>query len=1117
MPKRKGTFALSMGFFFGVCLLGLMPMLVRAQATGSISGRVTDAGNAGILNVEVRVFDMGETLRGSDLTDAAGDYAIDGLPAGTYKICYFPNGLNYLYEWYSDKISFLQGDPVVISAGQIMSNIDAQLVTAGRISGKVTDEFGAAIQNIKVVLYTRYAWGYPFDVQAGTTLTDAAGEYTFVGLAAPQYAVKYEGNGLNYFSEWYNDKPSASEADPISVPLGGHNSDVDASLKTGGRISGRVTDSAGEGIENIQVEALYENGAQDFYTETDADGNYSFLLLPAGTYRLHFDNRGLNYFSEWYSDKNNAETADPVVLAEGGLTTDINAQLTTGGIISGRVTDQSGNGISQGSVTAFFPDYGWAGSSSTEANGSYTISHLPSGNYKVYFEGNVSPGFVPEWYNEQAGFETADSVAVTVENTTSNIDAQLTAMGRISGRISLLSGTGIEGILVEAFNAGSQIVISTTLSNSNGEYVVENLPAGLYKLKFGDYRHISEWYDNKASFQSADQIAVTSGEATENINAQLTKRTTLDLTKDFFNFSATRNGSVTPADSTILSNSGTGTLNWTATPAENWISVSPASGAGNGVISIGISRTDLEAGTYYGSIRIADPVAWNSPRDITVVLRVFEQGTDTEPFGSFDTPGNGGPLSSSIPVTGWALDDIGVASVKIYGGTGLSDRIFIGDATCVEGARPDIENIYCEYPQSDRAGWGYMLLTNFLPNGGNGTFTLLAYATDTEGHEVLLGSKTIVCDNANGVKPFGAIDTPVQGGTASGRSYLNFGWVLTPQPNSIPIDGSTLNVWVDGLPLGHPVYNNYRADIATLFPGYANSNGAVGVFSLDTTGYSNGLHTIEWSATDSGGNTDGIGSRYFTVQNLGSAPESAARVSPLWREAAQEKAIDQTVGSKARGRSGLAPTGQPVNTERGESQASATRSAPRNISEIAALPEDIRTPVYVKRGAALNAPTEMISPEDDGMVRLSVPQVTRLAVYLNESDAGETEAEMIEHGRRIRNGFDMSEGSDASGDERIESQSKGRERGVYSDGRESRMSSRSPVSPDLRMESRSSARYEAYQIVGEELRPLPIGSSFDPGTGAFYWQPGPGFRGEFRFVIVDSVTKTRKALSVVIL
>jgi hypothetical protein len=164
-----------------------------------------------------------------------------------------------------------------------------------------------------------------------------------------------------------------------------------------------------------------------------------------------------------------------------------------------------------------------------------------------------------------------------------------------------------------------------------------------------------------------------------------------------------------------------------------------------------------------------------------------------------------------------------------------------------------------------------MLLTNFLPNQGNGTFTILAQAIDREGHQVVLGTKTIICDNAHAVKPFGAIDTPAQGGTASGKNFINWGWVLTPQPNSIPTNGSTINVYIDGVAIGHPVYNNYREDIAGLFPGYANSNGAVGYFYLDTTAYENGVHTIQWTAADNAGNNDGIGSRYFTIQNAGAS------------------------------------------------------------------------------------------------------------------------------------------------------------------------------------------------------------------------------------------------------
>jgi hypothetical protein len=122
-------------------------------------------------------------------------------------------------------------------------------------------------------------------------------------------------------------------------------------------------------------------------------------------------------------------------------------------------------------------------------------------------------------------------------------------------------------------------------------------------------------------------------------------------------------------------------------------------------------------------------------------------------------------------------------------------------------------------------------------------------------------------NNAGSPLPFGTIDTPTQGGAASGTAFVNFGWALTPQPNIIELDGSTINVFIDGKLVGHPVYDNYRVDIATLFPGLLNSGGAVGYYKIDTTQLTNGLHTISWSVRDSAGHTQGIGSRFFNVQN----------------------------------------------------------------------------------------------------------------------------------------------------------------------------------------------------------------------------------------------------------
>ena len=120
--------------------------------------------------------------------------------------------------------------------------------------------------------------------------------------------------------------------------------------------------------------------------------------------------------------------------------------------------------------------------------------------------------------------------------------------------------------------------------------------------------------------------------------------------------------------------------------------------------------------------------------------------TNVPPFGSFDTPtDNASGLTGSVAVTGWALDDNGVTKVRILrdpvAGETPGTLVYIGDASRVPGARPDIAAKFPTAAQKDRAGWGYLLLSLFLPNLGNGTFKLYAYADDGDGHSTLLGTK----------------------------------------------------------------------------------------------------------------------------------------------------------------------------------------------------------------------------------------------------------------------------------------------------------------------------------------------------------------------------------------
>ena len=385
---------------------------------------------------------------------------------------------------------------------------------------------------------------------------------------------------------------------------------------------------------------------------------------------------------------------------------------------------------------------------------------------------------------------------------------------------------------------------------------------------------------------TADSFNDAAGSYQLSVTGASSTAPTMALDKTSLRFGAVTNGaallSQTSAQGVRLTQTGAGTVTWTATPSQPWLQVSPASGSGSANLSISVvSAGGLPpGGTVAGAITLSFVGASNSPGPINVSLTLFLNGTSANPFGFVDTPTDlRTGVTGAIPFTGWALDDIEVARVSVcraaFGAEvapvdpncGGFAQIFVGFAVFIDGARPDVASAYSTYPVNTKGGWGFMVLTNMLPNQGNGTYVFQMWAQDREGHNVVLGTRTMTCANATATLPFGAIDTPEQGGVASGGAYVNFGWALTPLPKTIPTDGSTISVLVDGVAIGTASYSNLRPDIASLFPGLNNSNGAIGFRVLDTTTLTNGTHTISWVVSDNQGATEGIGSRFFTVSN----------------------------------------------------------------------------------------------------------------------------------------------------------------------------------------------------------------------------------------------------------
>ena len=402
------------------------------------------------------------------------------------------------------------------------------------------------------------------------------------------------------------------------------------------------------------------------------------------------------------------------------------------------------------------------------------------------------------------------------------------------------------------------------------------------------------------------------------------------LNRPTLNFGVTSLNKITSPQTVRVTVVGSGTACWTVDnigPSADFV-VTNGSGCGNGSFTVTLKNQNYFAnGTGETTLQVRNTSSTstfdNSPQFVHAFVRITATGTP--PSGVVDTPGNGVAVSGSVPITGWVVDDIDVTSVTVYrspvAGEGAAD-VFIGNAVRVDDARPDIEAAFPNTPFNYRAGWGYLMLSNFLPNGGNGTFVLKVFATDREGNRTLLGSRTIVGQNSGAVRPFGAIDTPDQGATVNGM-IPNYGWVLARAPAYASPGASglaTVTVVVDGVGVGTPAGWTSRADLTTLFPAatYPGVSKALGVFGLDTTLYANGVHTIAWGVTADNGQSDGIGSRYFNIVNGSTALTSAravvlsapASLNPgkdLGRRAADVAALDTQTSVASGHRYGARP------------------------------------------------------------------------------------------------------------------------------------------------------------------------------------------------------------------
>jgi protocatechuate 3,4-dioxygenase beta subunit len=487
----------------------------------TISGTVTSAANASVRleNVSVTAYNSAGDYVGNVLTDSAGLYSIPQLPAGTYTLQFNGSSAgNYLTEWWDNQPSQAAATYFTVATAQNVTGKSASLSAGASISGTIKGAAATPVALVDAQVRVLDEFGY----QVAWDWTDSTGAYSVGGLDAGTYTLQFDApNGLNYVSEWWNDKASAATATAITLATSQTLTGRNVVLAVGATVSGTVTaGTPAAALPEIHVGVYNAAGLEVAGAQTDQSGRYSVLGLAAGTYTLKFDPSSQfgNYASEWWNNQTSFDTATTFALTAGQTMTGKNALLAAGATISGTVTGGTpAVALAEAGVSLYRvgAEDEWITSLNTGANGTYSIDSLPAGTYVLSFSASGATNLLAEWWNDSATRENATTITVTAGQVVSATNAELSAGASVSGKItggSPAAPIARAQVSLQSSN-GSGLVIT---ADEDGNYAFDNVTPGSYTLEFsgpetgGSY--ITEWWENAASQSNATTITVGVGE-----------------------------------------------------------------------------------------------------------------------------------------------------------------------------------------------------------------------------------------------------------------------------------------------------------------------------------------------------------------------------------------------------------------------------------------------------------------------------------------------------------------------------------------------------------------------------------------------------------------------------